>query len=418
MAIFEIIGKTKLSGELKVSGAKNEVLKLIPLSLLIDGDLLIENAPNISDVAVQLEIFRSIGGTATFSNSSINLNSEGVRQSEIPIQLSQKLRASIVYAGVLLSRFKKAKIACPGGCVIGPRSIETHLDAFRQAGVRVEDEEGFVELDASDIPEQVEITMAEKSVTATENIILFFAKGKTRARIKNIAVEPEVMHLVEVINGAGGSISITGDNELEIIGVEKLCVEKVEALPDRIEAGTFAIALVATGGEGTISPYPDKYLETFTNKLIECGVDIKIENSKATISKAENLKPFEIETAPYPGFPTDLQSPMALIAAIAQGKSRIKETMFDNRLGYINELKEMGLDAEVIDEHQVEINGPTQFRPCTIESLDLRSGITVLIAALMADGKSILKKAEIVDRGYENIEKKLCNVGARITRYE
>lgn len=417
MAKLIIDGKTPLDGELVVSGAKNEVLKLIPFSILLEKPLKINNAPHISDVLTQLEIFSLLGGRYDFDGSTIGLDASPISSFEVDKALSEKLRASIVFAGALLGRFGRAKISCPGGCVIGARSIDTHLDAFRQAGVNIRVEKGTYYLNTNDPrTERFDINLKEKSVTATENILLYLARGKKSASISNIAIEPEVMDLIEIINKSGGKIEVKGENHIEIIGAEELEIDKVCALPDRIEAGTFAIAIAATGGKGTVYPYPAKHLETFTSTLQKCGVNIAVNNDRAIISRSLDVSPFQIETAPYPGFPTDLQSPMSLIAAIADGKSIICENMFDNRLGYVKELKEMGLNAEIISNNRAEIIGPTNFIARNIESLDLRSGITVLIAAMMAEGKSVLDKAEIVDRGYENIENKLNAIGARIER--
>jgi len=417
MAKLIIEGGTPLNGELVVGGAKNEVLKLIPLGIILDGSLRVNNAPRINDVFTQLEIFKSLGGRVSFEGQTIDLDASSINSFEVDKALLERLRASIVFAGALLARFGQTTISCPGGCVIGARSIDTHLDAFRQAGVNIKTEnDTHILIASSPAQKRLEIHLKEKSVTATENLILYLAKGKLEATVSNIAIEPEVMDLIDVINRAGGKIEMSGENQIEIEGRENLSLDSVEALPDRIEAGSLAIAITATGGEGSVYPYPAKHLETFTKVLQDCNINISVQDDRATISKSSDIKPFQIETAPYPGFPTDLQSPMSLIAAIATGKSTIDEKMFDNRLGYINELKAMGLNAEIIGTNRVEIDGPTQFTARDIESLDLRSGITVLIAAMMADGESVLNKAEIVDRGYENIEVKLNKAGARIKR--
>lgn len=416
MANFEITGRTKLNGTLHVSGAKNEVLKLIPLSVLIEGDFEIKNAPNISDVASQIEIFKALGGKSEREGSILKLNSQYLENKALPINLSSKLRASIVFAGPLLSRFKTASIPCPGGCVIGDRSIETHLDAFRQAGVSVQKQEDAYILNTEKESGEFEITLREKSVTATENIILYLCKGILEAKISNYASEPEIIHLIETINSAGGKISVINENEIFIKGVQSLKLEEATAIPDRIEAGTFVIAFVATGGEGVVSPYPSRYLEAFTQKLTRCGVNIKIQNNDAIITRSDDIRPFNIITAPYPGFPTDLQSPMSLIACLADGVSHINESMFNNRLGYLRELEAMGAAISIINNNEADIKGPAYLRPGIIESLDLRSGITLLLAAMMCDGKSILKNAEIIDRGYENIEEKLNSAGANIIR--
>lgn len=419
MAYFEISGKTSLNGALKVGGAKNEALKLISLAVLVDGELVIENVPKIKDVMTQLDIFQSLGGKYSFENSKLILDSSQINKTEIPPELSGKLRASLVYAGSLLARFGKVSISCPGGCVIGERPIDTHLDAFRQAGAEVDDKDSSFELrNVQDSNSSIEITMNKKSVTATENIILYLCTGKRKCVLHNMAIEPEIMHLIKCINELGGKIEYLGESSIEIDGVDHLSARPITVIPDRIEAGTFVIAMVATGGTGEVFPYPADDLSALSDILRSSGVNIKIEGDRAIIGKSDKITPFEIETAPHPGFPTDLQSPMSLIASVAQGESVIRENIFENRFGYIKELKSMGVNAEIVNEHEAKITGPTNFVPATIDSLDLRSGITLLIAAMMAEGKTILKNAEIIDRGYENIENRLNEAGAKILRKE
>ncbi|OQA53190.1 MAG: UDP-N-acetylglucosamine 1-carboxyvinyltransferase 2 [candidate division WS2 bacterium ADurb.Bin280] len=419
MSSFVIKGKKSLNGNVEVSGAKNEVLKLIPLSLILSKPISIDNSPEIEDVKKQLELLRLLGGEYQFEGSQLRLNSQNITNFTLNRELSTKLRASIVYTGPLLSRFKRANIFCPGGCAIGLRSIDSHLDAFRQCGVEISHEaNGSYFLEAKKNEGEVSIQMAEKSVTATENIILYLAKSSLVATISNFAREPEVMDLIRIINLAGGRINENSDGFLRIEGVEDLSVERVSALPDRIEAGTFALAIALTGGSGTVSPYIEKDLRSFTKVIRDCNVNISVKDDVAYIEKSDDIKPFVIETAPYPGFPTDLQSPMSLLAAKANGKSIIREKMFDNRLGYLKQLQKMGLKVEMVGPNEAQIFGPTDFVSCNVESPDLRSGITLLIAALMAQGESIIEKAQIIDRGYEKVEQKLNNLGAQIIRRE
>lgn len=419
MSIFKINGKKTLQGDVKISGAKNEVLKLIPFSLLLEETIKINNSPRIKDVVKQLEIFKSISGKYSFDGSTLTLDSTAVSSYLIDQELSSELRASIVFTGPLLARFGRANICCPGGCAIGARSIESHLDAFRQAGVEIKKNgDGTFYLETKQREGVLDINLQEKSVTATENILLYLVKSSFEATISNIAIEPEVIDLIGVMNRSGGDIEIIGDNKLKVRGVSRLSISEVVAMPDRIEAGTFALALAVTGGRGTVSPYPAEHLEAFTEVLKKCGVKIEIENNVAKIEHSDNLKRFEITTAPYPGFPTDLQSPISLLAAIADGESVINETMFDNRLGYLRELSRMGVRVEILSQNVAKIIGPNSLSPAIMESPDLRSGITLLIAALMAEGVSTIKKAEIIDRGYESIENKLNQLGAEIVRSE
>jgi len=415
MSIFKINGPVQLKGNVKVSGAKNEALKLIAFAILLKTPVCIKNIPNIVDVERQLEIFKFLGGKIKRIGSDIELDSSNVEKFDISKSTANKLRASLVYLGPLLSRFSQAIILQPGGCQIGERPIETHLDAFRQLGATITEEKERIILNIDTI-KCYKVVLREQSVTATENIAMYAAGQEEKITIENCATEPEITALLDEMVKSGAQISGIGTRTLTIQGSKNLKLQTIEVIVDRIEAATFAIAFAATGGEGTIAPFPDKDLESFVDVLKKCNVQIEINNNMARISKSEKIVPFSISTSPYPGFPTDLQSPMSLLASRANGVSHIEETMYENRLGYLNELQKMGLDVTFDGVHKADIRGPVQLNPTTIHSLDLRSGITLLIAGLMSDGETIIKDAQIIDRGYENIEDKLSHLGAKIKR--
>lgn len=415
MSIFKIQGGVQLTGTVRVSGAKNEALKLIAFAVLLKNPVVIKNIPKIVDIERQLEIFEDLGGKVIEKDGGLELDARDIEKFDISSCNAKKLRASLVYLGPLLSRFSQAIILQPGGCQIGERSIETHLDVFRQLGATITENKEKIILKLNE-PKRNKVVLREQSVTATENIAMYAAAQEGEITIENCATEPEISALLGEMVKSGARISGIGTRTLIIKGSKNLNLDTIEVIVDRIEAATFAIAFAATAGEGTITPFPSDDLESFIDVLKKCNVEIKINGDSARILKSGDLKPFSISTAPYPGFPTDLQPPMALLASRANGTSYINETMYENRLGYLKELQKMGLSVTFQGTHKASITGPVKLHPTTIHSLDLRSGITLLIAALMTDGLTTIKDAEIIDRGYENIEDKLAHLGAKIKR--
>jgi len=414
MEQFNITGPIKLSGKVKVSGSKNEALKIIPLAVILNKPVKVKNVPKIKDIASQIEIFRFLGGSADFAES-LKLDSKNIKSHSIVCNASKSLRASVVYLGPLLSKFKKAQLPFPGGCAIGLRPIDTHLRAFADLGAEISCCHDVVSV-AIDKIKNNKITLAEKSVSATENIVLFLASQEQKVEISNCAIEPEIIHLIGILNEAGAKIKKIGERCFEVWGNKNLSLQEIEVMPDRIEAGTFLIAFAATGGEGEIEPFRQDQVGSLIDVLRQCGVTIKIKNGVCLVKGKDIYKPFKIKTGPYPEFPTDLQSPMSLLAANARGVSIIKEEMFENRLNYLENLGKMGLQYRLINNNYTEITGPVQLKGATVLSTDLRAGITILIAGIMAKGQSVIRGADIIDRGYEDVENKLSQLGAKITR--
>ena len=414
MENFIIDGPNKLEGGVNISGSKNEALKLIPLAVLLRNKVRINNAPQIRDIFSQLKIFEFLGGK-THLEKSLILDGTAISKYSTVCRFSKNLRASVVYLGPLLSRFKRAEIPFPGGCAIGSRPIDTHLNAFKDLGANIKEENGIVRVSLEKVNSR-RIKLKEQSVSATENILLYLASTDSEVSVENCAIEPEIMHLVDILKSGGAKIGMPSERVFAIKGTSNLKIEEMEVMPDRIEAGTFLIALAATGGAGEISPFQAKYLEAPLKILRECGVKFKCTENRCTVSESPSLRGFEIATSPYPGFPTDLQSPMALIASRASGASIIREEMFENRLNYLETLAKMGLKYEKVGEREARIIGPCDLSSSRVSSPDLRAGITILIAAIMARGRSVIEGAEVIDRGYEDIEGKLKGLGARITR--
>jgi len=415
MASLEVEGGIPLQGEVKISGAKNEALKLIAAALLLRCPLKIKNCPEIADVEALAEIVRALGGSYSLSDNTLRLDASCVKSAEVPYEPACRLRASVVLLGPLLARFGSVCSPYPGGCLIGARSLETHFRAFEALGAKIQrGRENFAI--ALDKVQNTCVTLEEASVTATENLVLFAAGQTEPIKIRNCAIEPEVIGLLKFLSAAGAKISGIGRREIEVAGGSSMESREVEVMPDRIEAGTFVIALVVTGGAGTVRPYPKEHLQTFTKTLLDCGAKIVLNDNEAKVFKTDKLRPFKIKTAIHPGFPTDLQSPMALVAARVEGASEINETLYENRLGYLKELQAMGLGVEIVDARRARISGPATLSPREIRSLDLRSGITLVIAALMTPGKSIIRNAQIIERGYEKLPEKLKALGARVRR--
>jgi len=417
MGRLEIEGGKPFAGEVSISGAKNEALKVIPLAILINNSFSVENVPEIADVVSQLKLFERIGGKYELKDNLLRLDGSGINSANLDGEISKKLRASIVYLGPLLAKFKEVEFPFPGGCAIGSRPIETHLKAFSDFGALVTSQKGSFKVTFNGFSNK-NIEFAERSVTATENILLFLSYFSDEFTISNCAIEPEILALIEILNTAGAQITKINEREFKVKGNPDLKLENAKMIPDRIEAFSYLIGFVVTGGEGTIDNFPSQYMEEPLKVLKEIGVKFDVSENKIKVFKSPEIKPFEIKTAPYPGFPTDMQSPMSLVATLASGKSKIVEAMFENRLGYIGELVKMGLRAEVISAHEVIITGPNKLEGSDIEALDLRSGITLVLAALASRGKSIISQGEIIDRGYEKLTQKLAALGAEIRRYD
>jgi UDP-N-acetylglucosamine 1-carboxyvinyltransferase len=416
MGRLEIEGLKPLAGDVEVSGAKNEALKVVPFSILTDGEFALKNVPDIADIRKQLEIFEDLGGKYTFKDNLLRLDGTDVTKTVLKNGLATKLRASVVFLGPLLARFSRVTIPFPGGCTIGMRPIDSHLEAFKALGAEVECREEAYHLTFKDFKSK-KIKLTEQSVTATENILLFLSNFDDDFVVSNCAIEPEVIGLVDIMNKAGAKITVQ-DREFRIRGSKNLALKEAEIIPDRIEAFSYLVGFIITGGQGKIKNFPAEYMELPLKKLKEAGAKFKLQGSTLIVERSSELKPFTIKTETYPGFPTDMQSPMSLIAAFAYGKSKITESMFENRLGYIKELQKMGLVAGLIDKHNVEISGPSSLVGARIEALDLRSGITLVLAALAADGKSVIDKGEVIDRGYEDLTKKLTGLGAKVKKYD
>ena len=418
MSKFEIIGGQKLHGEVKISGAKNAALKILPACILAEDSFHISNVPQIADIEKMIEILRSIGAEITINNNEIAIDTKNVNSHKPNPKLIKKLRGSIVLVGPLLAKFGKATFSQPGGCLIGARPIEDHLDLFAQLGVKIEQEGENYHLTGK--PKASKVVLNKLSVTATENAIMATVLSEGTTRIQVAAAEPEIADLANFLNKMGANISGAGTHEITVKGVNELKGINYSILPDRIEAGTYLIIAIATNSEITIGPIVSDHLSLVLKKLTSAGAKFRIveKNKKEYIvtKPSGQINSIDIDTRTYPGFPTDLQSPFTVLMTKAKGDSQIFETLFEGRFLFIEELKTMGADIEVLTPHIIQVHGPNRLKGREIISRDLRGGAALVIAGLIAKGTTTIKDIEYIDRGYEKIDQKLQGLGASIKR--
>ncbi len=408
-----IEGNNTLTGEIKISGAKNSAVALIPASLLSDGIVRIDNVPNISDIDALDEILTYLGATVKRDESTIEIDSSKIENKEIPESISKKLRASYYFMSALLAKYKKVEMYFPGGCNIGSRPIDQTLKAFRLLGANVIEDNNKYTITADELIGN-NIYLDMPSVGATINAMLVATRAHGKTNIYNAAREPEIVSIATFLNQMGAKILGAGTNNIEITGVDKLDSCFTEVIPDRIEAGTYLIAGALVGNNLKITNIIPEHIEALTTKMKEMGCDLKIGEDYAIISKADKLKPIKVQTLGYPGFPTDLQQPLTTLLAKCSGLSVLEETIYENRFNNVKYLNKMGADI-TIEGKKLFISGPTELKGKVVEATDLRAGACMVLAALSANGTTTITQIEHVLRGYENIVSKLQNVGAKIT---
>ena len=414
---LKIIGKSTLRGEVKISGAKNSALVLLAASLLTDEKIILDNVPSLTDIEKMGNILKNLGVILDNKNDQLIIDSKNISIKELPYELVNGLRASFFCIGALLTRFGEAKIPLPGGCNIGERPINEHINGLRALGAEVIIEREIVK--AKLIKKRSKLYGANiklncPSVGATETLIMAASLAEGRTVIENAAREPEIQDLCNMLNKMGAKIYGSGKEKIIIDGVQKLngCSHKV--IPDRIEAGTFLIAAAATSSSITISPVIPNHLEAVLNKLEESGSKI-IKKGNTISIKSKNIKAVDITTAPFPGFPTDLQAPFTALMAIAKGKSKISETIFENRMNHVHILNEMGA-CITLEKNTAHISGVKKLIGKNLAGSDLRSSAALIIAAIIAEKTSFIYGLEHLDRGYENFESKLSRLGVKIRR--
>ncbi len=414
---LKVIGQGKLNGTVKISGAKNSALVLLAASLLTNEKIILENVPRLTDIEKMENILKNFGVDLVFEKNKLEIDSKNISIKELPDELFNGLRASFFCIGPLLTKFGEAKVPLPGGCDIGSRPIVEHINGLKALGAEIIIDERIVKAKIKGSKNKLngtQIKLKCPSVGATETLIMAASLADGRTTIENAAREPEIQDLCQMLNKMGAKIYDSGKEKIIIDGVNKLggCTHKV--IPDRIEAGTFLIAAAATFSSITISPVIPIHLEAVTKKLKESGSKITINGNSITI-KGKEIKGVDIDTAPFPGFPTDLQAPFTVLMTIANGESKITETIFENRMNHIDLLKKMGANIK-LNKNVAQIKGVKEINGMDLVGSDLRSSAALIIAGIIAKGSSKIYGLKHLDRGYENFELKLKNLGIEIIR--
>lgn len=420
MFYLEIEGNSKLSGEVAISGAKNAALPLIASTLIMKDDVVLENIPNVADIKTLATLLVNLGAKCDFLDSHIlKINTNNINSTKANYDIVRKMRASILVLGPLLARFGHCEVSLPGGCAIGQRPIDLHLSALEKMGANIEIKQGYVVATAPNGLHGADIVFDKITVTGSENIIMAAALAHGTTRLTNVAKEPEVVQLCEVLADAGVYIEGIGTNELTIKGTgQNLITSKnIRVIPDRIEAGTYLCAGAITNSKITITNANANHLKAILTKFNEMGFGIDINEDKITILPTDKIKPVEIVTTEYPGFPTDMQAQFMALALIADGVSVIDERLFENRFMHVSELSRMGADIR-LNGHIASIYGGEKLNAADVMATDLRASSALVLAALASDGTSKVHRIYHLDRGYENLEIKLAKLGAKIKRLE
>ena len=414
MDVYKIKGGNPLRGTIKVSGAKNSAVALIPASILADSTVTIEGLPEISDVLTLQALLEDIGGKVDFDAGTMTIDPSEMVSMPLPNGNVKKLRASYYMMGAMLGRFKSAVIGLPGGCHLGPRPIDQHIKGFEALGAKVTNEHGAIYLRAEEL-RGAKIYLDVVSVGATINIMLAAVLAKGRTTIENAAKEPEIIDVATLLSNMGANIKGAGTNVIRIEGVERLHGTRHTIIPDRIEAGTFMIMAAVAGDGITIDNVIPLHVESLTAKLREMGIDVREGEEKIFIPKASDLRAVDIKTLVYPGFPTDLQQPFSVLLTQAAGTSVITDTVYSARFKHLDELRRMNADARVEGRSGI-LNGPAPLQAATVRASDLRAGAALVIAGLIADGETEVQEIQHIERGYSNLIAKLRGIGADIRK--
>lgn len=413
MKVLKIHGGKELEGKVKISGAKNSAVALLPATILCDDTVTLHNVPDISDVDALVDILNYLGAKVdNYEEESYRIDTKQMQNREIIEEMSNKLRASYYFMGALLGKYKKAVVSYPGGCSIGFRPIDLHLKGFESLGAKIEYEENNIIISAEELKGS-NIYLDFASVGATINIMFAAVKAEGTTIIDNAAREPEIVNIAMFLNSMGAKITGAGTSTIRIKGVKNMHSSVHEVIPDRIEAGTYIMIGACACKSLVVENIIPEHLEALTQKLLEMGVDLKIEDESIYVSNKNKLKAVKIKTQVYPGFPTDMQQIMSSLMTKAEGRSVIEETIYENRFQNLYEIKKMGANVE-INSNKGYIFGPTKLRGKTVNATDLRAGASLVLAALIAEGTTTINNADYILRGYEHITEKLTSLGAKI----
>lgn len=413
MSKIIIEGQHELTGEINISGAKNSAVALIPAAILCDEIVTINNVPNISDIDDLENILIHLGAIVERDNETVVINAKNLLNKQIPEELSKKLRASYYFMGALLGKFNRIDMYFPGGCSIGKRPINLHLDGFKKLGAKVTEEGDHFIIEAEQLVGN-KIFLDIPSVGATINIMLAAVKAEGKTYIKNAAKEPEIINIATLLNNMGAKITGAGTNVIKIEGVNYLHSCFHEVIPDRIETGTYLIMGALLGNNLKINKIIPTHVEALTSKLKEAGVKMTINEDNIIINKSDTYKSINIKTLGYPGFPTDLQQTLIPFLTQCDGTSTVEETIYENRFQNIADTVKMGADIEVKDNKIAKIHGKTLLYGKEVTATDLRGGASMLICGLIAEGKTTIDNIHFILRGYDDVVNKLKSAGAKI----
>lgn len=409
-------GGERLRGELDVHGAKNSSLPILAATLLYGGETVLHNCPMLSDVDAAIKILLYLGCDVKRENNTLIINSDFINQSEIPESLMHEMRSSIVFLGAIISRMNKARLSFPGGCELGPRPIDLHISSLKKLGAQISEEYGTLDCKAQDGLVGTKINLAFPSVGATENIMLASVMAKGETIIHNAAQEPEIIDLANYLISRGAKIKDAGKSTVIINGVDRLSSTEYKVMPDRIVATTYIAAVAVTGGEALIKDVNTDDLESVIPAFEQAGAKLTLYKNSIFVTGPGIIKPVKnIRTMPYPGFPTDAQSPIMAMLTLSNGTSVFVENIFESRYKHACELSRMGADIKVEGKVAI-VTGVEKLYGASVEATDLRGGAALVIAALAANGETRISNIGHIDRGYEAIEKSLSKLGAKIIR--
>ncbi len=418
MSKYIIEGGTKIEGVLDIRGAKNSILPIIAGTILNENKSIIHNVPNISDVYLMIKILKSIGCFASYDDGTLIVDSTNISSCDIEEEYVRKMRSSIIIMGAMIGRLDYTKISHPGGCAIGKRPIDLHLDSFKKLGIRIEEENGFINC-YKDKLEGTTINLDFPSVGATENIMLASVKAKGITIINNSAREPEIEDLQNFLNKMGAKIKGAGTSKIIIEGVKKLNSVEHSVIPDRIAIGTYMVASAMTGGKLHVKNVIHSHMKPIYENLIKCGCELDLLEKEAILYSPRCIKALEfIKTSPHPGFPTDMQSQFMTLMTISDGETIFNETIFENRFMNTKELIKMGANIKVLNDNICVINGVKSLSGKSVVSPDLRGGASLVLAGLVSNGQTEVSNIYHIERGYENFEYVLSSLGANIKRVD
>ncbi len=417
MDYLKIVGGQKLSGSVRISGAKNAALPIIAATILSDKKVTLTNLPNVVDIRTLLSLLTMLGGKVEHNKTIAHINNDSINSTKAVYEIVSQMRASILVLGPLLARFGECEVSLPGGCAIGQRPIDLHLKALEAMGAKIEIKGGYVRAEAKDGLKGAKIIFDKITVGGTENIVMAAALAHGQSTIINAAVEPEVVQLCEMIRDAGVQVEGIGTNELIIEGTcgKPLEFKTVEIIPDRIEAGTYLCAGAITNSVITLNNVNNNHIRTSIDKLEAMGCTFELSDDSITIMPAKTLKPVNLVTTEYPGFPTDMQAQFMAVAAIAEGESVIEERLFENRFMHVSELNRLGADIWLKGSVSA-IKGVEKLYAADVMATDLRASSALVLAALVAEGTTNVRRIYHLDRGYDDLEGKLSALGADIVR--